>query len=144
MLIKVSKDLKKQQIWATGVELASIMGKDRVKGQRVITYPENKKLLVAEFKNPVLMTDTYQIWKQPPTLRDTLFALYSSKPRYVEYDGVQTYWDQTHVNVWCPSIDTILMAKAVGKILKNKERQEFEINKIKLDVLKSELIIGTN
>jgi SAM-dependent methyltransferase len=121
MLIKVSKDLKKQQIWATGVELASIMGKDRVKGQRVITYPENKKLLVAEFKNPVLMTDTYQIWKQPPTLRDTLFALYSSKPRYVEYDGVQTYWDQTHVNVWCPSIDTILMAKAVGKILKNNK-----------------------
>ena len=31
-----------------------------------------------------------------------------------------------------------------GKTLKNKERQEFEINKIKLDVLKSELIIGTN
>ena len=31
-----------------------------------------------------------------------------------------------------------------GKILKNKERQEFEINKIKLDVLKSELIIGKN
>ena len=31
-----------------------------------------------------------------------------------------------------------------GKILKNKERQEFEINKIKLDVLKSELIIGSN
>ena len=29
-----------------------------------------------------------------------------------------------------------------GKTLKNKERQEFEINKIKLDVLKSELIIG--
>jgi len=31
-----------------------------------------------------------------------------------------------------------------GKALKNKERQEFEINKIKLDVLKSELIIGIN
>jgi len=31
-----------------------------------------------------------------------------------------------------------------GKTLKNKERQEFEINKIKLDVLKSELIIGAN
>ena len=31
-----------------------------------------------------------------------------------------------------------------GKALKNKERQEFEVNKIKLDVLKSELIIGTN
>ncbi len=31
-----------------------------------------------------------------------------------------------------------------GKALKNKERQEFEINKIKLDVLKSELIVGLN
>ena len=31
-----------------------------------------------------------------------------------------------------------------GKALKNIERQEFEISKIKLDVLKSELIIGTN
>ena len=31
-----------------------------------------------------------------------------------------------------------------GKILKNKERELFEVSKIKLDVLKSELIIGLN
>ena len=31
-----------------------------------------------------------------------------------------------------------------GKILKNKERQLFEVDKIKLDVLKSELILGLN
>ena len=31
-----------------------------------------------------------------------------------------------------------------GKILKNKEREIFEVSKIKLDVLKSELIIGLN
>ena len=31
-----------------------------------------------------------------------------------------------------------------GKILKNKERVEFEVKKIKIDVLKSELIIGLN
>ena len=31
-----------------------------------------------------------------------------------------------------------------GKILKGKERKTFEITKIKLDVLKSELIIGLN
>ena len=31
-----------------------------------------------------------------------------------------------------------------GKILKNKERNSFEVEKIKLDVLKSELIIGLN
>jgi murein DD-endopeptidase MepM/ murein hydrolase activator NlpD len=31
-----------------------------------------------------------------------------------------------------------------GKALKNKERKLFEITKIKLDVLKSELILGLN
>jgi hypothetical protein len=31
-----------------------------------------------------------------------------------------------------------------GKILKAKERKIFEVEKIKLDVLKSELIIGLN
>ena len=31
-----------------------------------------------------------------------------------------------------------------GKILKGKDRQLFEVDKIKLDVLKSELIIGLN
>ena len=31
-----------------------------------------------------------------------------------------------------------------GKILKNKERKIFEVDKIKLDVLKSELIVGLN
>jgi len=31
-----------------------------------------------------------------------------------------------------------------GKTLKNKERRLFEVSKIKLDVLKSELIVGLN
>ena len=31
-----------------------------------------------------------------------------------------------------------------GKILKGNERTLFEVNKIKIDVLKSELILGTN
>ena len=31
-----------------------------------------------------------------------------------------------------------------GKVLRNKERELFEVAKIKLDVLKSELIIGLN
>ena len=41
-------------------------------------------------------------------------------------------------------IDSQRLKLPSGKALKNKERQEFEIGKIKLDVLKSELIIGTN
>ncbi len=121
MLIKISNDLKKLQIWANGVELASVMGKDRVNGKRINTYPDTKKMFVTEFKNPVLMTDTFKILQCKPTLRDSLFSLYNNKPRTIEYNGVSTFWDDSHINVWCPSIDTILMAKAVDKVLKQKK-----------------------
>lgn len=117
MIIKVKKDLKSMDILANGVELASVMGMDRQKGKRVITYPQNKTMYVTSFKNPVLMTDNYKIGKLNPAMRDTLFSLYNSRPRIVEYDGVSTYWDDSHTNVWCPSIDTILFAKGLNKIL---------------------------
>ena len=41
-------------------------------------------------------------------------------------------------------INSQLLKLPSGKALKNKERELFEIQKIKLDVLKSELIIGLN
>ena len=121
MIIKISKDLKKQEIWANGVELASIMGHDRDKGKRVLTFPESKKQFVTSFNNPVLMTDNYRISQLPSSTRDTLFSLFSSKPRIVEYDGVSVFWDETHINVWCPSIDTVLFAKALAEVIKNKK-----------------------
>jgi len=121
MIIKVNPDLTKQEIWANGDELAGIMGKDRNKGKRVITYPSSKKLFVHTFKNPFLMTDNFKISKLNPTQRDTLFALYASRPRIVEYDGVSTFWDSSHLGVWCPSIDTILFAQALKKILKKQK-----------------------
>lgn len=62
------------------------------------------------------MTDNYRISQLNPTLRDTLLALYESRPRIVEYDGISTVWNQKHSNVWCPSIDTLLFAKALRKI----------------------------
>lgn len=120
MIIKISKDLKQEEVWANGVELASVMGKDRLRGKRVITYPDSKKMLVTKFKNPVLITDNYKIAQLNPTLRDTLFALFSSKHRIFEYDGVTTVSDPSHINVWSPSIDTVLFAQAVAKIFKNK------------------------
>lgn len=121
MIIKISSDLKKQEIWANGTELASIMGKDRKNGKRVITYPLNKKIYVYTFKNPILLTDNYRISKLNPTLRDTLLSLYSSLPRIIEYDGISTFWDSSHTNVWAPSIDTILFAKALKKLLKSRK-----------------------
>jgi SAM-dependent methyltransferase len=117
MIIKISKDLKNQEIHANGVELASIMGFDRKAGKRVLTFPDSKKVFVHSFSSPVLMTDNYKISKLSPTLRDTLFSLYNSRPRIVEYDGVSTFWDSSHINVWCPSIDTILFAKALRDIM---------------------------
>lgn len=121
MIIRISKDLKKEEIWAQGVELASIMGKDRVKGKRVITFPENNKIFVTSFNNPVLITDNYKIAQLNPTLRDTLFSLFSSKSRTFEYDGVTTISNSSHVNVWSPSIDTVLFAKGLAKIFQAKE-----------------------
>jgi len=120
MLIKISNDLKNEDIFAKGVELASIMGKDRKNGKRIITYPKEEKQYVYTFKNPVLLTDNYKISKLTPTLRDTLFSLYSSSFRTVEYDGVHINTDASYVHVWCPSIDTILFAKALRNFLKDK------------------------
>lgn len=118
MIIKISPDIKTQEIWANGVELASIMGLDRKNGKRVITCPVSEKKYVYTFHNPLLMTDNYRIGKLNPTMRDTLFALYSSRPRIVEYDSVNVFWDSSHLNVWCPSIDTLLFAKGLREVLR--------------------------
>jgi SAM-dependent methyltransferase len=120
MIIKVSSDLKKQDIFANGVELASVMGKDRKNGKRVLTYSKDEEQYVCSFNNPVLMTDNYRISKLNPTLRDTLFSLYSSSFRIVEYDNVGVFTDSSHINVWCPSIDTILFAKALKKFMEHR------------------------
>jgi len=127
MIIKVSKDLKRQDIYANGGELASIMGKDRVKGKRILDYLPEKKMPVHSFKNPILMTDNARISKLKPTLRDTLFSLYSMRPRIIEYDGISVFWDHSHMSVWCPSIDTLLFAKALRSILKRKIKYAIEI-----------------
>jgi hypothetical protein len=122
MIIEISQDLKKEEIWANGVELASIMGKDRIKGKRVLSFPESKKMFVYAFKNPVLITDNYRIAQLPPALRDTLFALFSSKYRIFTYNQVTTLSDASHINVWSPSIDTVLFAQALEKIFKIKKK----------------------
>ncbi len=122
MIIKVSSDLRKEEIWANGHELASIMGKDRSKGKRVYEYPPEKKAHVYTFKNPVLMTDNYRIGKLAPTLRDTLFSLFNEKPRIVAYDRVSVFWDSKHSKVWCPSIDTMVYAKALRKLFKQRRK----------------------
>ena len=124
MFTKISQNLKTQEIWANGVELASIMGHDRNKKRRILTFPESEKELVHTFKNPVLLTDNYKIGQLKPEIRDTIFSLFSNKPRIVEYDNVSVRSDESHINVWCPSIDTILFAKALSKLFNKKNNYQ--------------------
>lgn len=122
MIIKISDDLKKEEIYANGMELSNIMGLDFINGKRISNYPLTEKRYVHTFTNPVLMTDNYKISKLEPTKRDTLFSLFQCKPRIIEYDGVNTIWDETHKGVWCPSIDTILFAKVLKTFLKKNNK----------------------
>ena len=112
MIIKVDGGLKRQEIWANGTELSTIMGKDGKKSK----YLSSEKVFVHAFKNPILMTDNYLIAKLNPSIRDTLFSLYNSRPRIIDYDGVNVFWNEKYKTVWCPSIDTLLFARALKKI----------------------------
>jgi 16S rRNA G966 N2-methylase RsmD len=124
VIIRLDKQLKYEDIYANGAELAGIMGKDRLNGKRVLSFPKTEEQFVYRFKSPVLMTNNYEISQLEPTLRETLFSLFASRPRIVEYDDVSVSWDNSHISVWCPSIDTIFFAKALGELL--SEQQDFK------------------
>ena len=120
MILKFSKNLKRQDIYANGNELASIMGMDKNRdGERVMTYPEDDRKFVASIKDPILVTDAYKISKFSPITRDTIFTLYGSPKRITEYDGVSVNFEQAkYIGAWGPSIDTLLFCRALGKIKK--------------------------
>jgi release factor glutamine methyltransferase len=117
MLIKFSDDLKKQEIYANGPELAQKMGIDRDEaGNRVYTWPDSKVQYLHTFENPVLMRDHYKVSQIEDTvLRDTIFALYESRRKIVEYMDVRLNFDEDrYTRVWSPSIDTMLILKALN------------------------------
>lgn len=118
MIIRFSKDLKKQEIYAHGAELASVMGMDRDEhGKRIYTHPKEKEHFVAGLLDPVLVTDMHKISQLDPTKRDTVFKLYESVERITEYDEVSLTFNQNkYLNTWGPSIDTLLFCKALNKI----------------------------
>ncbi|OGZ06890.1 MAG: hypothetical protein A2942_00415 [Candidatus Lloydbacteria bacterium RIFCSPLOWO2_01_FULL_50_20] len=118
MILRFSKDLREQHIYANGTELASVMGKDRdAKGRRIFNHPKASELFVTTIKNPVLVTDVYRIAQMPPTVRDTIFKLYESPVRRTEYGGVALDFEQgKYKGAWGPSIDTLLFCRALNKM----------------------------
>ncbi len=124
MIIRISPDLSREDIWANGNNLSNVMGMDQKKGVRIRSYPLAEKRFVHSFKNPVLMTDNHRISKLPFTLRETLFSLFQSRPRIIEYDGVSVSWTDQHPSVWCPSIDTMLYAQGLNRLF--SKRKDFK------------------
>ncbi|MBI3632046.1 MAG: methyltransferase [Candidatus Vogelbacteria bacterium] len=118
MITRFSTDLKEQNVYANGFELATIMGLDRDEnGNRVYDYPDDKEVFVATIKNPVLVTDIYKISKFKPTTRDTLVKLLESPIKVTEYNGVRLVFEQRkYKSVWGPNIDTLLFCRALNKL----------------------------
>jgi hypothetical protein len=117
MLTKFSDDLKKQELYANGPELALKLGFDRDEnGNRVYTWPDSKIKYLHTFENPILMRDHYKVSQiDDPVLRDTIFALYESRRKITEYNGVRlNFDDDRYPGVWSPSIDTLLILKALN------------------------------
>ena len=109
MLIKLSPDIDKLTICADGLESTTILG---------FAEQQSQPVEVASIDKPVLLTDAYQINQLPSNLRDAAFALYQSYPRTVEYDSVSVSWSPTNYpRVWCPSIDTIFLARGLKPYL---------------------------
>ena len=115
MYIKTAVDLGRLDVYAQGRELSTIMGMDMKDGKR-INHPMEELVHVHTFTDPVLVTDSHRIGQLPPVLRDTLFALFGSQTRTVEYDGVSVTCDSRHTGVWSPSIDTLLFARVLNRL----------------------------
>lgn len=116
MKLKFNKDLSKQEIYATGPELAETMWHDRdSEGNRIYDFPHTKEQFITTLDNPVLMTDDYKLFHIKDYIPRQTVQLLLRKPMIiVEYDGLQMQFEQwKYPWVWSPNIDTLLMCKAM-------------------------------
>lgn len=132
MILRFDRELTRLDVHANGTELASIMGMDRdEQGERVHTYPRDKSSFVTSFDHPVLVTDNHRIaalGEDDPVLRDTVFALFESGERITEYDGTRLAFVQDkYPGVWGPSIDTLVLSRALEKLEGGPPRTAVEI-----------------
>ena len=116
MKYSFDKDLTKQEIYATGPELAETMWKDRDEDwNKVYYYPHSQEQLVATLDNPVLMTDNEKIAQLNDYIAKETIRLLQQKPmRIVEYDWIRMEFEQwKYYWVWSPNIDTLLFCRAI-------------------------------
>lgn len=116
MKFKFDRDLKTQEIYATGPELAETMWHDRDEyGKRIYKYPHTKEQLVTVLNNPVLMTDDWKLFNiQDYTARQTVQLLLRKPMTIVEYNGLRMEFEQwKYHGVRSPNIDTLLFCRAI-------------------------------
>jgi len=116
MKLKFDRDLKIQEIYATGPELAETMWHDRDGNwNRIYEYPHTKEQLVTTIQDPVLMTDDYKLFNiQDYTARQTVQLLLRKPMTIVEYDWLRMEFEQGKYNgVRSPNIDTLLFCRAI-------------------------------
>lgn len=107
MRIRFDSELAWQEVWAEG--------RDEVEGILDGSIEEDgDRVLLARFDQPVLVTDPWRIEQLPPRRRDVVAHFLGLPKRVVEYDGVELHFDQSrHPRVWSPSIDTLLVCRAI-------------------------------
>jgi methylase of polypeptide subunit release factors len=79
---------------------------------------DGERVHLVTHEHPVLVTDPWRIGNLPPAQRDVVSAFFGLPRRTIEYDGVALDFDATRFpRVWSPSIDTLLVCKALGRVL---------------------------
>ena len=111
MRIRFDAALEWQEIWAEGAdEIERILDGS--------LQDDGSKLLLARIDRPVLVTDPYRVSLLPPRRRDLVHAFLGLARRVIEYDGIELDFDQSvFPRVWSPSIDTLLVCRAVRALL---------------------------
>lgn len=107
MKIKISKNLDRIDYFAINGEVP-----------KVAQDSAEKEILVHSFDNPVLLVDNARNYQLSSLKRDLVVRLLEFPNRTIEYDGVSVEWSENlYPGVWSPSIDTILFARSLQKIL---------------------------
>jgi len=115
MRIRFDAALEWQEIWAEGKhEIETILDGS--------LEEDGPKLLLAKIDRPVLVTDPYRVSLLPPRRRDLVQTFLGLSRRVIEYDGVELDFDQAvYPRVWSPSIDTLLVCRALRGLLPSLE-----------------------
>jgi len=134
MILDFSKDLSRVDIYAHGYELSWYLGCDCDENGNRLNHLDSKEVYVATIRNPKLVSENAKIYllgedkSGDSTLRETIWALYTSPIKKTRYNNVEIKFEQAkYPTVWGPSIDTLLFAKALEKVYLKGSKTAAEI-----------------